>query len=204
MGYDPHIPKTPDPARAFEASQKAYAAAKSVLTEKLGARELVFNTAGSPTYALHAKGTAGSEVAIGSAFVKPADFDLTTLTHHVPAAFIATPVIKALSRTEIPSLEAASGIFRFLDPNTAQAIFIHGGHWLATPVSPPGLEYNALFGRSSNQELVTGSDRITLKPDDHVFFRPNQSEAVFLQFGDIAVFENGRIVETWPTFPISA
>lgn len=206
MGYDPHVPKTPDPARAYEASQRAYAAAKKVVEEKLGegAAHCDWNGAGSPTYALHAKGTAGSEVAIGSAFVKPTDFDIKTLEHHVPAAFIATPVIKALSRTEIPSLEVASGLFRFFDPNTAQAFFIHGGHWLAKPESPPGLEYSTLFGRSSNQELLTGSTRVDLKPDDYVFLRPTQSEAVFLQFGDIAVFDGEKIAEMWPTFGVSA
>ena len=38
----------------------------------------------------------------------------------------------------------------------------------------------------------------------YVFFRPTQSEAVFLQFGDIAVHEGGSIVEGWPTFAVSA
>ncbi len=206
MGYDPHVPKTPDPAKAYAASQKAYDAAKGVLKEKLGADAagLTYNTAGSPTYAMHAKGTAGNEVAIGSAFVKPKDFDLKTLEHHTPASFIATPVIKVLSRTEIPALESLSGVFRFFDPNTAQAVFIHGGHWLATPVSPPGLQYNPLFGRSSNQELLTGSDAIDIVPDDYVFFRPNQSEAIFLQFGDIAIYEDGKIAGAWSTFPVSA
>lgn len=206
MGYDPHVPKTPDPAKAYAASQKAYGAAKDVLKEKLGADAagLVYNTAGSPTYAMHAKGTAGNEVAIGSAFVKPKDFDLKTLEHHTPASFIGTPVIKVLSRTEIPALESLSGLFKFFDPNTAQAVFIHGGHWLATPVSPPGLQYNPLFGRSSNQELLTGSDAVDIVPDDYVFFRPNQSEAIFLQFGDIAIYEGGKISGAWPTFPVSA
>lgn len=206
MGYDPHVPKTPDPKRAYASSQKTYEACKAVVVEKLGAdpAALTLNSAGSPTYALHAKGTAANEVAIGSAFVKPTDFDLATLEHHTPAAFIATPVIKALSRTEIPALESASGIFAFFDPNTKRAIFIHGGHWLAKPESPPGLEYSGLFGRSSNQELLTGSDAITLKPDDFVFFRPTQSEAIFLQFGDIAVFDGEKISEFWPTFPVSA
>jgi D-serine deaminase-like pyridoxal phosphate-dependent protein len=206
MGYDPHVPKMPSPDRAFAASRRAYAAAKQVVTARLGADAdaLDWNTAGSPTYAMHAQATEGNEVAIGSAFVKPRDFDLKTLAHHQPAAFIATPVIKALSRTEVPGMEAASGLFRMLDPNTARAFFIHGGHWLAAPESPPGLEYSPLFGRSSNQELLTGSDAVQLSPDDTIFFRPNQSEAVFLQFGDIAIYEDGRIVATWPTFPVSA
>jgi D-serine deaminase-like pyridoxal phosphate-dependent protein len=206
MGYDPHVPKTPDAARAYTAAQRAYAAAKSVLADKLGevAKSLVYNGAGSPTVMLHTEGTAANEVAVGSAFVKPTDFDLKTLDGFVPAAFIATPVIKALARTEIPSLEAATGIFRLFDPKTTQAFFIHGGHWLAKPESPAGLQYSPLFGRSSNQELLTGGADVALKPDDTVFFRPTQSEAVFLQFGAIAVFDGERIAEMWPTFPVSA
>ncbi|KAF0184075.1 MAG: alanine racemase [Hyphomonadaceae bacterium] len=206
MGYDPHVPKAANPERAYASVQKAYEAAKAVLIERLKVdpASLTLNSAGSPTYALHAKGTAANEVAIGSAFVKPADFDLKTLVHHTAAAFIATPVIKALARTEIPTIESASGIFAFFDPNTKRAFFIHGGHWLAKPESPPGLEYSALFGRSSNQELLTGSDAIDLQPDDYVFLRPTQSEAIFLQFGDIALFDGENITGVWPTFPVSA
>ena len=141
--------------------------------------------------------------ALGSAFVKPADFDLDTLAHHRPASFIATPVIKT-GRTELPGSEWLTGPMSFMDPNTARAFFIYGGHWLATPVSPPGLQFSSLYGRSSNQEMLTGSTHVALKPNDHVFFRPNQSEAVFLQFGDIAVYDGQNIAEMWPTLPISA
>ena len=206
MGYDPHVPKTPRPKAAFAQVQKAYKAARDVLAEKLGGdpARLTLNTAGSPTYVLHAHDSVANEVSIGSAFVKPTDFDLGTLASHTPAAFIATPVIKALPRMQIPSLEALGGVMTFFDPNSERAFFMFGGHWMAVPVSPPGLQYNDLFGRSSNQELLTGSRRVDLKPDDYVFLRPKQSEAVFLQFGDIAVYDQGRITERWPTFPVSA
>ncbi|GAM99974.1 L-gulono-1,4-lactone oxidase [alpha proteobacterium U9-1i] len=206
MGYDPHVPKVPDPSGAFASVQRKYSAAVAQLTETLGvsADTLTLNAAGSPTYKLHAAGTAGNEVAIGSAFVKPLDFDLNTLTHHEPAAFIGAPVIKALDRTRLPALEGLGGVFSFYDPNSERAFFIYGGHWLARPVSPPGLAYNDIFGRSSNQELLTGSRRVALAVDDYVFFRPTQSEALFLQFGDIAMYEAGRIAEMAPTFPVSA
>ena len=113
-------------------------------------------------------------------------------------------MIKALDDVRIPSLEALSGLIRFDDPNTERAFFIYGGHWMAEPVSPPGLQFNDLFGRSSNQELLTGSRKVALKVDDYVFFRPHQSEALFLQFGDIAVYEGGEVSARWPTFPVSA
>jgi D-serine deaminase-like pyridoxal phosphate-dependent protein len=206
MGYDPHVVKMSDPDAAYVQSQQKYRVAITVLRDTLGVdpATLTLNGAGSPTYSRHAQGTVANEVSVGSAFVKPADFDLLELARHVPAAFIATPVIKALDRMHLPGNEWLSEPLNFMDPNTKRAFFIYGGHWLGTPVSPPGLEFSNLFGRSSNQEMLTGSERVALKPDDYVFFRPNQSEAVFLQFGDIALFDGKKISGFWPTFPVSA
>jgi D-serine deaminase-like pyridoxal phosphate-dependent protein len=206
MGYDAHVPKVPLRQRAWSASQSAYAAALDALRGVYGERvaHMTLNSAGSPTYTMHAAGTVANEVSVGSAFVKPTDFDLDTLQAHIPAAFIATPVLKTLEVARVPGLESLTGLRRFMDPNTQRAIFIHGGHWLAQPASPPGLQYSNLYGRSSNQELLTGSASVQLQPDDYVFFRPTQSEALFLQFGDLLVYENGEITERWPTFAVSA
>ena len=52
--------------------------------------------------------------------------------------------------------------------------------------------------------MLTGGHNLAIEPDEFVFFRPHQSEAVFLQFGDIAVFEAGRITQRWPVFAASA
>lgn len=207
MGYDPHVPKMPRPGPAYQAVLKSYRAATDVLRTRLSGEaytKLTLNTAGSPTYRLHADDPVATEVAIGSCFVKPRDFDLATLAHHVPAAFIATPVLKTVDPLKIPGLEPVDGVFRFLDENSVRGFFVYGGHWLAEPESPPGLEYNGLYGRSSNQELLTGSRSVPLRPDDYVFLRPTQSEAVMLQFGDLVVYENGAISGSWPTFPVSA
>ncbi len=205
MGYDPHVPKMPSPDSAWADAQGAYTKAIEVLK---GARfdpaKLTLNGAGSPTFRRHCKGTVANEVSVGSAFVKPGDFDYEDLTDLVPAAFIATPVIKANTDQPLPGVEAFSGAMHWWDRNTTRGSFIHGGHWLAKPVSPQGLEYSKLFGRSSNQELLTGSNRISLKPDDTVFLHPDQSEALFLQFGDIAVFDGGEIADLWPTLSVSA
>lgn len=206
MGYDPHVAKVPDQAGAFRRVQSSYRQAVACLRSELGVdpAALTLNTAGSPTYKLHAAGTAANEVSAGSGFVKPVDFDLPTLSHHQPACFIATPVLKALDHTRLPALESLTGLMRFWDPNTAQSFFIYGGHWLARPESPPGLQYNSIFGRSSNQEMLNGSRRVALRVNDYVFFRPLQSEAVFLQFGPIALYEGGAIAAMAETFPISA
>lgn len=203
MGYDPHVPKMPSPDKAYAAAQQAYRAAIAALGG-IDPATLTLNAAGSPTFRRHCHGTVANEVSVGSAFVKPGDFDYPDLADLAAAAFIATPVIKASANQPLPGLEAASGVMHWWDRNTQRGFFIHGGHWLAKPLSPPGLQYSKLFGRSSNQELLTGSNRIALKPDDTVFLRPDQSEALFLQFGDIAVFDGKDIAEMWPTLPVSA
>ena len=205
MGYEPHVPKMPDADAAWADAQGAYAKAIDILrAEGLDPARLTLNSAGSPTFRRHCRGTVANEVSVGSAFVKPGDFDYEDLADLVPAAFIATPVLKASQDQPLPGIEALSGAMHWWDRNTTRGFFIHGGHWLAKPVSPQGLAYSKLMGRSSNQELLTGSNRITLKPDDTVFLRPDQSEALFLQFGDIAVFDGREIAESWPSLPISA
>ena len=211
MGYDPHLSHV----KAGHGRDKALAHSRSLyqgfleqLRNAQGAAfnpaALTLNTAGSPTYRLHHDSPYANDISVGSAFVKPLDFDVDTLAAHVPAAFIATPVLKALPRADLPTAESLTPLFRLWDRNTERAFFIHGGHWLAAPVSPPGLQYSSLFGRSSNQELMTGSDRVSLAPDDTVFLRPTQSEAVLLQFGDLAVWDGEAISAMWPVFPTSA
>ncbi len=78
--------------------------------------------------------------------------------------------------------------------------FVYGGYWKARPVSPPGLLENPVFGRSSNQEMLNGSQSVALEVDDYVFYRPTQSESVMLQFGDLALVRGGQIVDFWPVF----
>ncbi|MEQ9145666.1 MAG: DSD1 family PLP-dependent enzyme [Parvibaculaceae bacterium] len=208
MGYDPHLASVPDllgwKQSAFEGSTGLYKAfieeAERHYGDSWAPETLTFNTAGSPTYQMHDATTHATELAVGSALVKPTHFDVPTLEDHQPASFITTPVLKKYEQTEIPALEALSGPTRLWDPNTARTFFIYGGNWLADPVSPPGLRTNGLFGRSSNQEMLNGSNAVGLDVGDYVVFRPTQSEFVFLQFGDIALYEDGAIVGNWPVF----
>ena len=86
------------------------------------------------------------------------------------------------------------------NPNRRRTFFTYGGYWKAKPESPAGLSFNPVFGRSTNQEMLNGSAKINLQPDDWIFLRPTQSEFVFLQFGNIAVYDGGQIVDHWPVF----
>jgi D-serine deaminase-like pyridoxal phosphate-dependent protein len=213
MGYEAHASKMPGfvggPPKALEAAmafyQQCVGAAQSVLRDDFRSGALTLNAGGSSTYQMYQPQMFGkpapcNEVATGSALVMPTDFDVPSLGDHVPAAFIATPVIKALSKTEIPALEDLRGLFSAWDPNTARTFFTYGGYWKARPESPPGLQTNSLFGHSTNQEMLNGSVSVKLKQDDFVFLRPSQSEFVFLQFGDIALFDGQHIRESWPIF----
>ena len=211
MGYEPHLSKLPI---ALGWQERAKEGAWAIYREALGTADDVFgesnvrastrNAAGSPTYRLYEDTEIANELSIGSALVKPTDFDTDLLEAFQPAAFIATPAIKVLDETRLPALEFADGAKRMIDPNLDKTIFMYGGKWMALPEDPPGLRYNNTFGHSSNQEMLNGGPNTDIKTDDFVFLRPTQSEAVFLQFGDIAVYENGAIVDSWSVFPASA
>jgi D-serine deaminase-like pyridoxal phosphate-dependent protein len=202
MGYDAHAAGAPSPAAEVARVKARYAAARAVLEEKLRPNPagLTFNTAGSPTYALHLDDDIANEVSVGSAFVKPTHFDLPSLENHVAAAFIAQPVLKAVDPALIPRLEDLASDLETIDPNTRRGFFLYGGYGDARAVSPLGLRFSPLYGGRS---MLTGSARVELAQDDFVFMRPTESEGVFLQFGDIAVYEGGEIVERWPTFKVA-
>ena len=207
MGYDPHVAKVPGWARSraslIEEVRTTYRHYVDYVRDRypqLWNDRITLNGAGSPTYRLYEDDTLLDDLSVGSALVKPADFDLDTLAEHVPALFIATPVLKAGAAARLPGLDALSRLLDWWNPNLARTFFIYGGNWLARPVSPPGLYTNGLFGRSSNQEMLNGSASVTLGVDDYVFLRPTQSEAVMLEFGDLVVVRGGRIVDHWPVF----
>ncbi|QRY82470.1 DSD1 family PLP-dependent enzyme [Pseudomonas sp. PDNC002] len=162
--------------------------------------DLTLNTAGSPSYRMHEHERTSSEVSVGSALVKPTHYDLPSLVDHQPAAFIATPVLKSTGAVEMPALDDKSAIFSWWDPNLRETFFVYGGNWMAEPESPRGLQFNGLYGRSSNQEMMNGSHAVGLDVNDQVFLRPTQSESILLQFGDLLAVREGRIVEHWPVY----
>ena len=211
MGYDAHTEKIPDAPglrdHARTHAKQVYQRMTQVMQQtavKTDAAHLTLNTGGSPSYRLHDGTGAANELAVGSAMVKPSDFDTPLLADLQAAAFIATPVLKSGDFIAPDGVEWISKLAGMWDPNQRHAVFVYGGHWLAQPVSPAGLANSGLIGLSSNQQILVGSGRQALRPDDHVFLRPTQSEAVLQQFGDIAVFSQGRITDWWPVFPAQA
>ncbi|MBJ6136271.1 DSD1 family PLP-dependent enzyme [Marinobacter litoralis] len=208
MGYEPHVLKAPGPTEwLLEQAMARYQQFVDTAEHTLGRSisNLTLNTGGSTTFPLY-QGRAGqvpaNELAAGSALVMPTDFDVATLAGHQPAAFIATPVLKLLERTRIPGVPGLGRLQTLWNPNHARTAFIYGGYWKASPVSPPGLVTNGIYGRSTNQEMLNLADEVPLEVGDRVFLRPHQSEAVLLEFGDLAVFDasKGKITERWPVF----
>jgi len=204
LGYDAHLGKLPAALglqrRALRQSQRAFRAFRTYIEAHLApaARaDAVWDGAGSPTFRLHGADTPLDEVAIGSAFVKPLEFDVPSLADLEPAAFIAAPVLKALDGLRIPQLEMLSTLVARVDPNLARTYFLYGGRWPAVPVSPVGLRGNRLFGESFNQAVLNGSRATHLAVDDTVFFRPLQSESIMLQLGAPVVVRGGRVIARW-------
>lgn len=161
---------------------------------------LTLNTAGSPTYRLHEAERLSNDISVGTGLLKPAHYDLPSLAEHVPAIYIATPVLKSTGPLQLPALDERSRIFSWWDVNQRESFFIYGGHWQARYESPVGLRGNALYGRSANQEIATASASVGLKVDDQVFLRPEITEGVLLQFGELLTLRSGRIMERWPVY----
>lgn len=204
MGYEPHIVKVPgNPVSHRDKAMAQYTHYIDVARANLGddwPENALLNAGGSPTYQMYDDGEFPfNELAAGSCLVKPTDFDLPSLADHEAASYIATPVLKILPSVQIPGINVGP-LQGWWNPNQRRSFFTYGGWWKAKPESPKGLVTNGLYGRSTNQEMLNGSNSIELKPDDWIFLRPTQSEFVFLQFGDIAVYDGGAIVDFWPVF----
>ncbi len=202
MGYDAHVAHSPPWVgrdRAFADSNARYRAfvATAQTFGDLWPAQPLLNGAGSLTYALHARGdTPLNEVAVGSALLKPSEFDTDLLSGHSPALWIATPVLKA-QEGSLPYLSSLQAALHTWDRNRQQAYYLYGGRWPAEPVAPAGLSYDTVYGRSANQERVNGSRATDLHADDWVFLRPQLSEGLLGDFSSLRLLRNNRFVGRW-------
>lgn len=202
MGYDAHIAHTPfwvGQAQAFAESNARYLAfldsARSF--PALWPQQPLLNGGGSWSYRLHAAGrTPLNELAVGSALLKPSDFDTPLLAEHRPALWLASPVLKA-QNGDLPFMGSSQALLQRWNPNRQRAFYLYGGQWPAVPVSPAGLDYDPLYGRSTNQERLIGSNHTALQVDDWVFLRPQRSEGLFAEFSELRLLRRGRFVGSW-------
>ena len=135
-------------------------------------------------------------MSVGSALLKPSEFDSDLLAAHSPALWIATPVLK-VQNGDLPYLANLQSALQGWDRNRQQAYYLYGGRWPADPVAPAGLSYDSLYGRSANQERLNGSLNTALAVDDWVFLRPHLSEGVLDDFSELRLLRNNRLVGRW-------
>ncbi|WP_236310992.1 alanine racemase, partial [Pseudomonas proteolytica] len=103
MGYDPFVGMgvpgiLGSPQALFEKVMQRYNGFVDFSRQQfatLWRDDLTLNTAGSPSYRMHEQEQLSSEVSVGTALLKPTHYDLPSLSEHVPAAYIATPVLKS-------------------------------------------------------------------------------------------------------------
>lgn len=193
MGYEAHVPFMPDPDDAHRRAMTIYAEMAGTVRERFD-EPPIFNSGGSNTYPRFTASEPVNDVSAGSAVVKPAAFD--RLTDHLPALFIAAPVIRKFPRVSRKPVA----------PDKAMCIYLYGGGWAAEVSHPAGISIGPFADPPNqnllpNQSLYETSREAALDIGDFVFFRPYQGDAMF-QFEDIQVMRDGQIVDRWKPFPL--
>lgn len=198
MGYEPHL--TGLGASLEHPAVQDVLARYRGFVERIRARGidpagLTLNGAGSHTLGIYRGDATMNDLSAGSGVVKPTDFDTHHLAAHEPAVFIGAPVLKRYDALRVPGDPWFADALAWWDPNLRRLHFIYGGYWKARYVSPRGIP-EPLY-HSTNQEPFTTSTSVDLAVGDYAFLRPTQSERVMLQFGDLLVVRDGRIVDRW-------
>lgn len=196
MGYEAHVPFMPEPDAAFNLAMDRYGAMVTRGRKRhpaLFAGKLTMNSGGSKTLHRFDGVSVVNDVAAGSAVVKPATFAI--LGSHLPALFIAAPVIRKFPRASRHNM----------DPATAMSVYLYGGGWAAELVHPGGVTISPRADPPNenllpNQCLFETHLDTSLDIGNFVFFHPKQSDAL-VQFEDMLVVRKGEIVARWQPFP---
>ncbi|MDO5659250.1 MAG: alanine racemase [Paracoccus sp. (in: a-proteobacteria)] len=193
MGYEAHVSGLP---RALSARAARDAMARLAAFRAAAPWAGIINTGGSTTaLGLPERGPA-NELTVGSALLKPSDFDQEINRALRPALFIVTPVLRDVVHgvPGLPRLSAALRAARRIAPRIA---FVHGGKWMARPIWPEGFGTSPFYGASSNQQGFTHRGPAPAR----IVLRPTQSEAVIQGFSTIHLFDEGQITGAWPVWP---
>ena len=220
MGYEGHVPYAPPlgrstagaQAKAFADAQQALAAGVDFLRRHYPAQagaDLLVNSGGSKTFPRFRKdgrwASPANELAIGSAVVKPSDFDTDLLAALQPALFIAEPVLKRSSPGPLPHAEGIGALWAWWDRNRRDTVFVYGGGWDVKPVYPKGLHGNPLYNtrpadnRIPNQTLLNVASSHPIRPGDFVFYRPLQGD-IIVQFEEVQLIRSGQVIGTLRPF----
>ncbi|RKE79212.1 D-serine deaminase-like pyridoxal phosphate-dependent protein [Rhizobium sp. AG855] len=200
MAYEAHIPQLPRLFGGAYEQVRVEARLNDVVAALPPKARNIVNTGGSKTALTYGNAGTITEVSMGSAFLKPTDFEIETLCSLQPAAFIATPILK-VGDMRLPGPAFLTYLTQAFGSLPKKGCFLYGGKWMAEPVHPRGLQENRLWGHSSNQQMMALPHDTDARPDDFAIFRPTQSEAVLQHFDGLYVMSGGRIEERWPVLP---
>ncbi len=103
----------------------------------------------------------------------------------------------------LPYLDNIQDLLGGWNPNRRRAHYLYGGNWQAKPVSPAGVAYDGLYGRSAKKERLIGSGAAGLAVDDWVFLRPEQPEGTLGDFADLRLLRRGSPVGRWTPLPLA-
>ena len=213
LGYDGHITAAPGgpgleeyTARgAYSGFVKTFESFISVLKSDfptLWRDDLIFNSGGTETYALHHGGPA-NDVAAGGGMLRPASYGNLFIKALQPALFVATPVLQHFDTFELPFGPAQST--QLYDGN--QSFSMVGGGWPMQFVWPTGIQPAPIESDPDganivcNQSLMIGPNSPAIGPGDWVFAHARKSDLLFV-FENIRLVRNGRLVpESWRCFP---
>jgi len=216
MGYDGHVgyaptvlgPRQKTVLREMKGLAQSYEAfTQAVVATGIAANRLTLNGGGSRTYMQYGSGvSAVQDIALGSAFLQPSDFDGPELKEHEPALFIAAPVIKIIDEPGVPFVGTTAGrLWAAYDPNMARGFFIYGGGWASHTAWPQGLHTHPLYDHAPNrnllpnQDLYVGSKDYTIHRGDYLFFRPVESDLLF-DFEEILAVRGAKVENRWKPF----
>jgi len=240
MGYDGHCQG--NPSQMFIGYKKAMNNCLNSVNEKyvqffsvvkntfpsLSSSSLVLNSGGSTSFPYY-KGlsTVINDIAIGSAFLMPGDFDLPPLSPLLtPSLFLAGPVTKIIapsssispsssssslpsSLSPVPFLSSSLwGFFQWWNPNYIHAVYVTGiGMPTCPTVSPGGLTGNPFWESDDagknifpTQGLYQHGKNTDLVLGDLVFCRPKEADAMLGYGNVIGLRPSTRIQEPFKTF----
>ncbi len=210
MGYDGHAFHVPVPGFmklwAVKKTLAGIAADYQALWDhvragypELAATVRTLNGGGSSSYSLYAPDSVITDISVGSALLMPKTYDIITLADHKPAVFIATPLLKKLHPAKIPY------VGRISMSSDVDGYYVYGGAWAIEVEYPQGLQMHGLMSSPPNQTLVSnqaflyGAAEPKVEPGDFVFFRPGESDNLFL-FDEIHLVRGGKLVGTFRPF----
>ncbi len=213
LGYDGHVTAAPGaPGLEEYAARKTFGAFETTFASfiaklksdfpSLWRDDLVFNSGGTETYALHNDGPA-NDIAAGGGMLRPASYGNLFIKALQPALFVAAPVIQHMDTFELPfgpaqSTQAWDG---------QQSFTMYGGGWPMQFVWPPNVQPAPVESDSEganivcNQSLMIGPASPAIGPGDWVFAYARKSDLIFV-FENILLVRSGRLVtERWRGFP---